>query len=129
MRNQPSRSRMPLILIFVGILLVIGAAFSLLYYFNGTSGATNSGVIGGLTNQPPNSTLVQAPIDVASIPRTSPAEAKAAQDAGTAMIIDVRPAESYDESHIAGALSIPLADLASRVSELHPQDWIITYCT
>ena len=55
--------------------------------------------------------------------------AKAAYDLKQATFVDVRDADSYANAHIAGALSIPLADLESRLKELDPNAWIITYCT
>lgn len=63
------------------------------------------------------------------IPRISLADSKAALDAGTAVFIDVRDADSYTASHVPGALNIPLAELQSRLSELDETQWIITYCT
>jgi len=56
-------------------------------------------------------------------------ESKAAFDNGEAIFLDVRSASSYAASHIPGALSIPLAELQSRIGELNPDQWIITYCT
>jgi len=63
------------------------------------------------------------------IPRVSLDEAKAALDAGTAVIVDVRSAEAYAGGHIAGAVNVPLAELESRLGELDKAQWIITYCT
>lgn len=63
------------------------------------------------------------------IPRISLDEAKAALDAGTAVIVDVRSAEAYAGGHIAGAVNIPLAELESRLGELDKAQWIIPYCT
>ena len=56
-------------------------------------------------------------------------DAKAAYDDGTAVFVDVRGDDSYNVSHIPGALSIAEAELENRFSELDPNDWIITYCT
>jgi hypothetical protein len=56
-------------------------------------------------------------------------EAKAALDSGSAVFVDVRSKASYDASHIPGALSIPLGELETRLKELDPKAWIITYCT
>jgi predicted sulfurtransferase len=61
--------------------------------------------------------------------RISPADAHAAFDRGRAVIVDVRSIEAYRESHIKGALSIPLDELESRLSELPRNKTIITYCT
>ena len=63
------------------------------------------------------------------IQRVPVEEAKSALDAGSAVIVDVRSKASYDASHIPGALSIPLAELETRLNELDPGDWILTYCT
>lgn len=56
-------------------------------------------------------------------------ESKAAFDNGAAVFVDVRSAEAYATSHIPGALSIPLAEIEGRLTELDPAQWIITYCT
>jgi len=61
--------------------------------------------------------------------RVSLAEAKKAFDAGSAVFLDVRSAESYQAARIPGARSIPELDLPTRYSELDKNAWIITYCT
>jgi rhodanese-related sulfurtransferase/DNA-binding transcriptional ArsR family regulator len=48
--------------------------------------------------------------------------------AGEVTLIDVRPHEEYVAGHIPGALSVPLADLASRLGELRKQRDVIAYC-
>ena len=63
------------------------------------------------------------------IQRVSLEDAKAALDANTAVFVDVRGDSLYAESHIPGALSIPLTDLENHLDELNAADWIITYCT
>jgi 3-mercaptopyruvate sulfurtransferase SseA len=63
------------------------------------------------------------------VPRVTLEEAKTAFDSGAAVFVDVRSAASYEASHIPGALSIPLGELESRINELDPDQWIITYCT
>lgn len=63
------------------------------------------------------------------VPRISPAEAKAAVDAGTALIVDVRSQGEYDTARVSNAVPLPLVDLDARYRDL-PQDMeIITYCT
>ena len=44
------------------------------------------------------------------------------------IILDVRPAEEYRSGHIPGAISIPLKDLESRLSELPLDQEIVAYC-
>ena len=64
------------------------------------------------------------------IPRISPEEVKAKLDAGSNLvIIDARSKEAYEQVHIAGAISIPLGEVAERYTELQGYDEIITYCT
>lgn len=62
------------------------------------------------------------------IERVSLEEAKAALDSGAAVFVDARGADAYAMSHIPGSLSIPLAEIETRLSELDPNRWIITYC-
>ena len=43
-------------------------------------------------------------------------------------VLDVRPAEEYAAGHIPGAVSIPLDELADRLSELPDDGQIVAYC-
>lgn len=63
------------------------------------------------------------------ISRVSLDDAKAALEAETAVIVDVRSVEAYQGGHIAGAINIPLGELETRLGELDKTQWIITYCT
>jgi len=78
--------------------------------------------------QKQNSSIPQTEADV---PRIPVEEAKAALDSGQAILIDVRSAEFYLESHAAGAISIPLENFEGNIMSVQfPKDqWIITYCT
>lgn len=73
-----------------------------------------------------NSSESMEPFDVQ---RVSVEESKAAFDNDEAVFLDIRSESSYAASHIPGALSIPLAVLKTRMTELDPNRWIITYCT
>ena len=48
--------------------------------------------------------------------------------AGTALVIDVRPAEEYRAGHIPGAVSIPVGELERRMRELPAGKEIVAYC-
>lgn len=48
--------------------------------------------------------------------------------AGSATVIDVRPAEEYATGHIPGAVSIPLDQLDTRLAELPADAEIVAYC-
>jgi 3-mercaptopyruvate sulfurtransferase SseA len=115
MPNKTSRPRASIFLLVAGVILIAGAILSSLFFSRNarpTPAAESSG-----ENDP------------ADFPRVDLEEAKAAYDSGTALFVDVRPVESYAESHIPGALSIPLGELEARQDELDRAAWIITYCT
>ena len=44
------------------------------------------------------------------------------------VVIDVRPAEEYEFGHVAGALSIPLDELRSRLAEIPRDVEVVAYC-
>jgi rhodanese-related sulfurtransferase/DNA-binding transcriptional ArsR family regulator len=48
--------------------------------------------------------------------------------AGEVSLLDVRPEEEYRAGHIAGALSLPLKDLESRLASLPKDRDIVAYC-
>ena len=68
-------------------------------------------------------------INANSVQRTSLQDAKAAFDEKKAVFLDVRAVESYNRNHIPDAISIPEAQMSQRLSELEPEQWIITYCS
>ncbi len=47
---------------------------------------------------------------------------------GAVTVLDVRPVEEYRAGHIPGAVSIPLKELESRLSELPGNQEIVAYC-
>ncbi len=56
--------------------------------------------------EPTSSPRLDLPPDEAAVPRVPVEQAKAALDSGAAVIVDVRSAQSYQQEHIAGAISI-----------------------
>lgn len=81
--------------------------------------------------EPTSSLPNNLPRDEAAVPRVSPEQALAALNSGAAIIVDVRSKEAYDQEHIAGAISIPLATIETDPTslDLKKDQWIITYCT
>jgi 3-mercaptopyruvate sulfurtransferase SseA len=108
-KNNPA----PLLILIGGGLLLIVAAFML------------------ATQNPPTAPTPKTAIEEVypEIQRVSIKETKAALDAGSALIVDVRSADAYQGSHISGAINIPLEELEARLGELNKTQWIITYCT
>jgi rhodanese-related sulfurtransferase/DNA-binding transcriptional ArsR family regulator len=47
---------------------------------------------------------------------------------GDAVVVDVRPAEEYEAGHVAGAISVPLAELEARLAELPAGVEVVAYC-
>ena len=76
-------------------------------------------------------TPANLPLTEAEVPRVSVQEAKAAFDSGAAVIVDVRSAEAYEASHVAGAMNIQLGEIETNPTGLNldKDQWIITYCT
>lgn len=114
-RKRSSRSILPLILMLAGAALIVTALF---WFF-----AQNGGPAGPAPAQP------QAAVPFPEISRVGLADAKAAFDTKSAVFIDVRGDPYYSQGHIPGALNISLDDLETRMGELDPAAWIITYCT
>ena len=90
-----------------------------------------SAVPSGSTSSPQVTTAVpiptaQAPLESAR--RISREEAIKMVKAKKAVYVDVRGKSFYDQGHIKGAINIPLGDLLTRVREIPPKTFIITYC-
>ena len=47
---------------------------------------------------------------------------------GEVVVVDVRPAEEYEAGHIAGAVSLPLDELETRLRSLPPSKEVVAYC-
>lgn len=47
---------------------------------------------------------------------------------GDAIVVDLRPTEEYEAGHIAGAISIPLAELEAHLAELPAGVEVVAYC-
>ena len=65
------------------------------------------------------------------VPRISVEEAKVAVDSGVAILVDVRSAQDYSETHATDAISIPLDVFETNINSISikKNEWIITYCT
>lgn len=114
MKQQKPNSTLPIFLIASGALLLLAVVVLL--------AARNPAAA-----PPPDASHEEETYP--EIPRVSPEEAKAAFDSGSAIFVDVRPQEAYEQRHIAGSINLPLAELEARMGELDEPQWIITYCT
>ena len=77
--------------------------------------------------QAPGAATTSTPND--GVRRMTTAELRDALEKGTAVVVDVRSAESYKVGHIKGAQNIPEAEIASRKDELPRDKTIALYCS
>jgi len=61
--------------------------------------------------------------------RMTTAELRDALEKGTAVVVDVRSAESYKMSHIKGSLNIPEGEIVARKDEMPRDKTIVFYCS
>jgi 3-mercaptopyruvate sulfurtransferase SseA len=113
-KKSKGTPKAPLILMVAGLLLILGAVgWYALVLIPSQTAATQ--------------VTATSPGNFPQVIRISPEDAKKAFDQGSAIFIDVRSAQEYEQRHIPGALSIPLLELESRIGELNPDTWYITY--
>lgn len=55
-------------------------------------------------------------------------ELKERMDKGEVLLLDVRPKEEYEKSHIPGAVSIPIEELEDKLSSLPANFAVVAYC-
>jgi rhodanese-related sulfurtransferase len=66
--------------------------------------------------------------DRASLQPVTCAELQKRIKGGSAIVLDVRPAEEYQAGHISGARSIPVAELRTRMKEIPKGRLVVAYC-
>lgn len=64
----------------------------------------------------------------AIVPRISVEVAKEMAEAGEAILVDVRTKGSFEDAHIAGAISLPSEEILDRYGELPTDKLVIFYC-
>ena len=117
-KKQAKPSNAPLVLMILGSIVILAVVIW----------QTTRILDKGTTATVPTDLPVAEPA-FPEVERISLADAKAAFDAGTAVFVDVRDADSYAAAHIAGAINIVYSEIESRTVELNRKDHIITYCT
>ena len=110
--------------IFIGLigLIVIGGVLIALPLFMSAVNAIGSTPV-------PADLNTDQTVPFPAVPRLAVDKALAAYEAKQAVFVDARTTGQYEAGHIPGAKSIPVNDLESRLKELNPEQWIITYCT
>ena len=74
---------------------------------------------------------LKVPLSEADVPRVTLEQARTAIESGVAIVVDVRSREAFAQSHIPGAVNIPLQEFETNITGigLDKEQWIITYCT
>ena len=93
----------------------------------GTTAQADSNAV-AVNSQTAATTAASAPTPEEA-PRISLADAKKNYDAGTALFIDTRGADSYNVEHIKGAINIPAGEFETRYTEVAKAKKIIAYCS
>lgn len=117
-RNKVKESNTPILLMIIGSIIILGVVIWQ------TSRILDRAAPTAAPSSPSSGFLPYPDVE-----RITLEDAKAAFDAGTAVFLDVRDAESYAAGHISGAVNIDYSDVESRLAEMNPSDHIITYCT
>jgi rhodanese-related sulfurtransferase/predicted small secreted protein len=91
---------------------------------SGGAGSNSSGATTPLSTSSPGHV---APSD--GVKRVTTIELRDALEKGTAIVVDVRGAASYQQNHIKGSISIPLEEVGARMGELPRDKMIVTYCS
>ena len=70
------------------------------------------------------------PTEQSQVPRLTPQEVKAILDSGQPVVfVDTRSQAAWEAARIPGSLSIPLAEVESRYTELPKDKQLVLYCT
>ncbi len=118
-----NKSRKWLLISFIGLILIGAMLIISPLIAPAAPPAAPAPVISSVTD------IAPASVPYPGVIRVTVGNARAAQELKQAIFVDVRSAAQYAQSHIAGAVSIPLNEFESRLSELNKDQWIITYCT
>lgn len=117
-KSDSNSSTTPLILMAAGFVLIIIVLIWQLYLSQSTN-YNHSLLLPTATNE----------IPYPQIARISLKDARSALSEKTAVFLDVRSVDSFDQGHIPGAQNLPLAEIETGLSQLAPDSWIIPYCT
>lgn len=129
-KRKQSAGRLPSLVIPIAVAVIVVAVIVFaVWSLEGQQPAASAALqdisVPVITAQPRQTVAPPNP----DVPRISVGDTKIKMDRGEAIVVDVRSKSSYDASHIAGAISIPEAEINSRLSELPSGKEIVLYCT
>ncbi len=109
-RRQRGDNKVIYILMAAGVILIAGAMMWML-----------------LSRTPEE--VANSELPYPSVARISPSDALDRLQAGEAVMVDVRSEGQYEESHVEGAISLPLGFIQARHAGLPQGVDLILYCT
>ena len=108
--------------------ILAALAFAACNSRDGSGSSARTGASGSSSSTgAPSGQTASTPSD--GVQRITTAELRDALEKGTAVVVDVRSAESYKMGHIKGSLSIPESEIVSRKAELPRDKTIVLYCS
>jgi Leu/Phe-tRNA-protein transferase len=127
-RQQESTLSSLVIPIVVGVVVLAVVIGAILFSESRLSTATSAA---GNISVPVTTAQAQpaSQIPFPNVPRISLQETVSKLDSGQVVLVDVRSEDSYDKSHVVGAISIPEEEVGSRLNELPRDKEIVLYCT
>lgn len=94
------------------------------------AGCTSRDAIGSQTQRPSGQTSQSpSPPPAETARRITAEEAFKLYEKGQAVVIDTRTEAAYKESHIKGAILVPVNEVAAKANELPHDKTIVAYCT
>jgi hypothetical protein len=117
--RKKRQSIFPIVMVVFGILLILGSVAWLV----------NASRVAEAQRASLSSPVTSPRIPYPEIARVSIGDSKAAFDLQQAVFVDTRGEPYFSQGHIPGAISMTEEELPSRLGELDPNAWIITYCT
>lgn len=121
-QQEPQNSGSLVIPVLVGLVLVV-VVVGVIASFE------NRGARAGTASIPTTTALSTTSIPYPDVPRTSIQETQQRVAAGEAIMVDVRSAAAYQQSHVTGAISLPETEVKARLEELPRNVELILYCT
>lgn len=109
----------PILMVVFGVVLILGSVAWLV----------NASRLAEAQRASLSAPVTSPRIPYPEVPRVGLGDSKAAFDLKQAVFIDTRGEPYFSQGHIPGAISMSDDEVLTRLGELDPNAWIITYCT
>jgi hypothetical protein len=124
-KNDLSAILIPAIVGVVVVAVIVGAIFAIETSRSTAASGADGGTLPLITAQPNPTRALPYP----EVPRISLEDTRAGQASGEVVVVDVRSENSYDTTHITGAISVPETEIETRLDQLPRDKTLVLYCT